>query len=149
MLETIIKLKYGYTLDKSKLEDERCPKCGGFVYRVKEHSKICFCSNAFCSWHGESYLEYGELMPWQLCRLDAMKSAFKFGGAIYLKDNSNYPHAHHCVIRHSDVMDYKYIVREWESGEKSYLDRLYDKPSTVVRTYASLELLIKDGWAAD
>lgn len=149
MLETIIKLKYGYTLDRSKVMQERCPLCGGFVYRTKENEMKIFCANGMCSFQDEATRPHSALTPAQFSRINAFDWAFNRGCAIYLKRNVNYPQYHRCVIRQSDVKDYNYIVREWESGDGKYLDPCYDKASRIVKSYSTVEQLVRDGWAAD
>lgn len=148
MLEYIIKHKYGYTLNKSRLVNERCPRCNGFVYRTNEDPLMCFCTSAFCSFHDRTD-DDNDLAYWQIYRLEIFKTAFEEGRAIYLHENANYPNYHHCVIRMSDVMDWNYIVREWEEGDGKYLNPAYNKPSRIIRTYSSLEKLVADGWKVD
>ena len=145
MLEFIIKKKYGYTLNKNRLVNERCPRCNGFVYRTNENPLMCFCTSAFCSFH-DTTDDDDDLAYWQRYRIKVFKIAMEDGRAIYLHENKNYPEYHHCVIRKSDVINRKYIVREWEPGEGKYLDLGYDKASRIVRTYSSLEKLVADDW---
>lgn len=149
MLESVIKLKYGYTFDRSKVMQERCPWCGGFIYRTKEDEMKVFCSNGECSFHDEATRPHNALTPAQISRINAFNWAFQRGGAIYLKRNMNYSQYHNCVIRQSDVMSYNYIVREWEEGDGKYLDPTYDRGSHIIRSYSTIEQMVKDGWAAD
>lgn len=149
MLETVAKLKYGYTFDRSKPLQERCPWCGGIVYRTKEDEMKVFCSEGSCSFHDEATRPHNALTPSQINRVNAFDWAFHRGGAIYLKHNRNYPQYHDCVIRQSDVIDYRYIVREWEPGDGKYLDPSYDRSSRIIRSYSTVEQLVMDGWAPD
>lgn len=147
MIERIIKHKYGYTLNKNRLVNERCPRCGGFVYRTVENPLMCFCTSAFCLFHDTTDDE-DDLTPSQRYRMGVFLNAMDCGRAIYLANNSRYPEYQHCVIRKSDVNNRLFIVREWE-GDGLYFDPEFDKPSRIVRTYSSLEKLVADNWKVD
>lgn len=148
MLEFVIKQKYGYTLNKSRLVHERCPKCGGFVYRTNENPLMCFCTGAFCSFR-DTTDDDDDLAYWERRRMEVFESIIRENRAIYLTSNSNYPQYGSCVIRKSDVINRRFIVRERESGDGYYNDPDYDRQSRIVRTYSSLEKLVADDWKVD
>ena len=66
--------------------------------------------------------------------------------ALYLKKNPKYSNIRIPVIIYSDVMDYRYNIRNCSGA----VNTLYDNENdAVICSYSSIEEMVADGWKLD
>lgn len=130
-----------------------CPKCGRVVCHVKEDPYIVFCSNTLCDFHDE-YKPF-----WLRPIMQRFKELLKYP-PLFLKRNEYrkdylYSQYKNPFLSKEDIEDGKYIVREFELDKERYnkwhpkgmpIENCYRIDSPIIAKYASLELLVKDGW---
>lgn len=150
MLESIIKLKTGYTIDRRYRGEDPCPLCGELsVYHVLEDDYIVFCVERGCSFNDKTFYPKGQSY-YEAKRnhiRDVFDQAFTYGGAIFLKENDNYPTIHHPVIIMEDVLEYRYNIREWNSQGPHW--GAYNEETPILISYSTMDDMIDDGWKAD
>ncbi len=150
MLPIIIRLTTDYSVDWNYPEKQRCPKCGGKVYHVKEDDYTVYCTSIWCNWHDETKcrkgIDFQVLMHQRICA--EFEEAYKFGGCIRLKENRKYPLCKNPVIIMDDVLGYRYIIRELDF-EEYHVHGVYNKESQPIVTYRTLDEMVKDGWKPD
>lgn len=152
MLELLIKLKYGLTIDKSRQQQEPCPRCGQVICGVKENEDDVFCVNGLCTFHDQiNHSHYS----WMMERISRDAS---YNIPILFNDNYRYPNCRIPVMLNKDFKEGRFIIRDLRVDEKRYalyapkgLDRIdcIDPNSPIIAQYYSLLLLVKDGWISN
>lgn len=154
MLESIVKLKYGYTIDTNNTEDAPCPLCGGVVCHVLEDSHMVFCTKASCSFHDKTNDGY-----WDKVIIDRFTYLIQYPPVFLKRLDYNYSSFKRPFLIKEDLQLGKFIVRDFRLDEEWYNsefarraglseDQCYLTNSPIVAKYASLKLLVKDGWRA-
>lgn len=151
MNSAIIKLKYGYTIDKNNPCDEPCPKCGRVVCHVKEDPYKVFCANTFCDFQDTFNPD------WNKPILDRFRYFLNYPPLFLYNVNNQYPYSTCPFMTKEDIKAGKFVIREFVLDEKEYYSELnkyaglgkkycYKIDAPIVVKYGSLELMVNDGW---
>ena len=151
MHSTVIKFKYGYTLDRNNPCDEPCPKCGRVVCHVKEDPYKVFCANTFCDFH-DTYD-----MSWNKPIIERFKKFLRYPPIFLYRLDSLYSEFKCPFISEEDIKAGKFIIREFELDEELYNSPVsrwggankadcYKRDSYIIVKYGNLELMVNDGW---
>lgn len=150
MLDKIIKLTTGYTIDRRYRGEDPCPRCGELsVYHVMEDDYTVFCTEAGCSFRDKTYYPKGKSY-YEAQRnyyRELFEQAFSYGGAIFLKKNDNHSTIINPVIIMSDVLDYRYNIRSWSPKGPHW--GAYNEETPILISYNTIDDMIDDGWRPD
>lgn len=151
MNSAIIKLKYGYTIDKNNPCDEPCPRCGRVVCHVKEDPYKVFCANTFCDFQDT-------INPnWNKPILDRFRYFLNYP-PLYLTRNDYQYSQYKCpFISEEDIKAGRFIVRDFKLDSEKYNNEYFRRAglekkycyrvdSPIIARYGSLELMVNDGW---
>lgn len=170
MLPSLIKAQFGRTIDKSRLVNDPCPKCGGPVYRVLENNDEAFCVKAFCNFH--SYIDhslYNTFIEKIEYDVDYRSQPCKFVDAaeehvskelITFNRNSRYPGCTLPVMFVDDFKKGEFVIYDLKLNEAywnsipDYVKRycgmtrnhFYDLNSQAIARYYNLQHLVESGW---
>lgn len=154
MLASVIKLKYRCTIDFNNPEDEPCPLCGKVVCHVLEDPYKVFCTNSTCSFQDETNDD------WDKPIIDRFNYLIQhsLSTPVFLRRlDHEYSDCNRPFLIKEDLQQRKFIVRDFRLDEEKYNskaarwaglseDQCYLTNSPVVAKYASIKLLVKDGW---
>ena len=151
MMSSVIKTKFGYTLDSDNPHDEPCPLCGSGVCHVEEHPLWVFCTNPSCDFHdflSRDYLlveriKYLLKYPPLFLRMNPLCNQ-RFSNVKLPFVNEEDAHAGRYIIREFQLDYEKYTCNyQAKGGQKKFC---YKADSPIVAQYSSLIKMVRDGW---
>lgn len=150
MLPFMINIKTGYSIDYNHEGEDRCPCCSGKVYHVNEDDYIVFCTALGCQWRDRTFYPKG-VSYYEMQLMDVrnqFEQAFILGSRLHLKRNYKYPLCKYPVIIMGDVCAYRCIIRDFDFNY-DFFDGGYNKETTPIARYSTMDEMIRDGWRLD